>query len=486
MNEPVRPIRPAGFSKPGGSCSTSGLGTCRACFVLLCLVLVVPAAAQVASTPEQRFFDWTALQFDKEVYAQRRVRLMQALEEAGGGIFLAPSAHGVSHGPTFRQLDDFLYFTGLELPHSLLVIDADAATTTLFTPGRDARFESTARPNDFPGRPLGDDPELARRAGIADIRPYEDLDAAVTAWVGQQRVLWLNPGRGAITPLKTDFMVDWNPTQALLFHLQQTYPAARIQNAYAAVARLRMIKGAEEIDVMRRVCALTAEAIREAAGFIHDGVDERTLEAELEAVYKRGGAQRLAFSSIIKSGPNSLWPWRILAAHNDRRNRPMHDGDLVIFDVGTELDHYVSDVGRTFPVSGRFTPAQRRTLAMTTAVSDAIIAAVRPGVTLAELTEVARAAIPPDERKYMQTGSFFGHHIGLNVGDPSLLDEPLTPGMIFTVEPWYYNHDREISVFLEDVILVTEDGAEVLTASLPRSPEALEALVQPLMDVDQH
>ena len=454
--------------------------------LLLVLVLAVPAAAQEATTPEQRFFDWTTLQFDAEVYRQRRARLMRALAEAGGGVFLAPAAHGVSHGPTFRQLDDFLYFTGLELPHSLLVIDADAATTILFTPRRDARFESTSRPNDFPGRPLGDDPELARRSGIADVRPYEALNAAVTAWVANGRALWLNPGRGnGIPRLKTDFIVDWNPAQTLLLHLQQTHPAASLENAYAAVAYLRMIKGPEEIEVMRRVSALTAEAIREATGFIHDGVDERTLEAELEAVYKRGGAQRLAFSSIIKSGPNSLWPWRILAAHNDRRNRTMHDGDLVIFDVGTELDHYVSDVGRTFPVSGRFTPEQRRTLAMTTAVSDAIIAAVRPGITLVELTDIAHAAIPSDERRYMQTGSFFGHHIGLNVGDPSLLDAPLAPGMIFTVEPWYYNHDRQISVFLEDVILVTEDGAEVLTASLPRSPEALEQLVQPQMDADE-
>ena len=457
----------------------------NALILFFCLTLAVPAAAQEATTPEQRFFDWTTLQFDAEVYRQRRARLMRALQEAGGGVFLAPSAHGVSHGPTFRQLDDFLYFTGLELPHSLLVIDADAATTILFTPRRDARFESAARPNDFPGRPLGDDPELARRSGIADVRPYEELGAAVAVWAASGRALWLNPGRGAIAPLQTDFIIDWNPTQALVFHLQQTYPAATLRSAYAAVARLRMIKGPEEIAVMRRVCALTAQAIREAAGFVRDGVDERTLEAELEAVYKRGGAQRLAFSSIIKSGSNSLWPWRILAAHNNRRNRTMHDGDLVIFDVGTELDHYVSDVGRTFPVSGRFTPDQRRALAMSTAVSDAIIAAVRPGITLLELTEIARTAIPPGERPYMQTGSFFGHHIGLNVGDPSLLDEPLVPGMIFTVEPWYYNHGRGISVFLEDVILVTEDGAEVLTASLPRSPEALEQLVQPQMDEDR-
>ncbi len=451
----------------------------RTAFILILFILVPfpPAAAQQTATPEQRFFDWTDLQFDKAVYQQRRTGLMQALREAGGGIFLAPAAHGVSHGHTFRQLDDFLYFTGLELPHSILALDADSGTAILFTPRRDARFESTARPNDFPGRPLGDDPELARRSGIADVWPYEALDAALMAWIAEGRTLWINPGRSPIAPLKTDFIVDWNPAQMLLFHLQQTYPSARVQSAYAAVARQRMIKGPEEIAVMRRVCLLTAQAIREAAGQIQDGVDERTLEAALEAVYKRGGAQRLAFSSIIKSGPNSLWPWRILAAHNDRRNRRMRDGDLVIFDVGTELDHYVSDVGRTFPVSGRFTPDQRSVLSMEIAVADAIIAAVRPGVTLAELTEVAIEAIPPQERPYMQTGSFFGHHLGLNTGDPSLLDEPLAPGMIFTVEPWYYNHERQISVFTEDVILVTEDGAEVLTAMLPRTPEALEAMV---------
>ena len=77
----------------------------------------------------------------------------------------------------------------------------------------------------------------------------------------------------------------------------------------------------------------------------------------------------------------------------------------------------------------------------------------------------------------MQTGVFFGHHIGMNAGDPSLPEAPLEPGMVFTVEPWYYNHDDAISVFIEDVVLVTDDGAEVLTAALPRIPEDLERMV---------
>lgn len=103
------------------------------------------------TTPEQRLFDWANLQFDKLVYAKRRANLVQTLKNSGGGIFLAPSSHGVSHGFTFRQLDDFLYFTGLELPRSILAIDADTGKTVLFAPRRDARFESKSRANYFPG-----------------------------------------------------------------------------------------------------------------------------------------------------------------------------------------------------------------------------------------------------------------------------------------------------------------------------------------------
>ena len=154
----------------------------------------------------------------------------------------------------------------------------------------------------------------------------------------------------------------------------------------------------------------------------------------------------------------------------------MRDGELVIFDVGTELDYYVSDVGRTFPVSGKFSERQKRALNMITEVSDAVIAAIRPGVTFAELKEVAVATIPPDQRTYMQAGGFYGHHIGLSTGDPALSDAPLRPGMVFTVEPWYYNHDEDLAVFVEDVILVTETGHENLTAALPRDIESLEAM----------
>ena len=429
-------------------------------------------------TPEERFFDASRMQFDAAVHAKRRARLATSLREGGeGGVFLCPSADGFSGGETFRQLDDFLYFTGLELPNSVLAIDSVEGRATLFVPRGDARFESASRPNDFPGRPLADDPEIARRAGV-DVRPIGELDASVAAWIAAGRTLLVNGGRAGLAHAQdTTFVQSLSASEVLVRHLRTHGSEVRVADAHAAIARLRMVKGPEEIAVLRRAARITCAGIRLAAEHVAPGIDERTLEGILESEWKRRGAQRRAFDSIVKSGPNSLWPWRVLAANYDRRNRDMIAGDLVIFDVGCELDHYASDVGRTFPVSGRFTPEQRRRLELSTSVADAVIAAVRPDVTLRELQEVALAHIPDDERGHMQTGLFFGHHVGLAVGDPSLADVPLSPGAVFTVEPWYYDHEDEIAVFVEDMILVTDDGAENLTASLPRTADALERMV---------
>ena len=457
--------------------------TQRISIALLAAAVIAPAAPLSAQgihdrAPEQRFFEWTDLPFAPIEFRMRRQAMIAQLQQTGGGVYLAPSADGATSGSTFRQENDFLYFTGLELPQSMLVLDAEEGLVIVFTPRRDERFENSSRPNHFPGRSLADDLELASRSGITQVRPLTDLDAYIAGLVQDQRTIRVNIG--GPDPSR---MIHTHPTRSLthatafVHHLQATHPTIDLANAYDDIARLRMIKSEAEIALLRRNAQLTAHAIMESAGRIGDGVTERMLEAEFEAACKRGGSQRLAFSSIIKSGPNSLWPWRILAAHYDRRSRAMHEGDLVIFDVGCELDYYSSDVGRTFPVSGRFTDDQRDILQMVTAVSDVIITNVRPGVTLSELQALAEESIPDNERPYMQAGFFFGHHIGLAVGDPNIRDAMLEPGMIFTVEPWYYNHDRGISVFIEDDVLVTATGSEVLTAMLPRTLEDLERLV---------
>jgi Xaa-Pro aminopeptidase len=156
----------------------------------------------------------------------------------------------------------------------------------------------------------------------------------------------------------------------------------------------------------------------------------------------------------------------------------MKKGDLVIFDVGCEYNNYVSDIGRTFPVSGTFTPRQKEILEMEVGIANQIIAFLKPGITFKDIRNLTDSIIPVEAKKYMQVGLFFGHHLGLSTGDPDLPEAVLKPGMIFTVEPWYYNHDEQISVFTEDVILITETGCEVLSKDLVRAPGDLERLMK--------
>lgn len=111
-------------------------------------------------------------------------------------------------------------------------------------------------------------------------------------------------------------------------------------------------------------------------------------------------------------------------------------------------------------------------------IADQIIDFIKPGITFHDIKQLTDRIIPDDAKQYMQVGLFFGHHLGLSTGDPNLSAITLQPGMIFTVEPWYYNHDEQISVFTEDVILVTKDGCEVLSKTLPRTAEGLESLMK--------
>lgn len=430
-------------------------------------------------TPQQRYADWVRrLDFRPQEYAFRRSNMIRLLRESGGGMMLVPSSDGSTHGGTFRQLDDFWYYTGLEVPNSMLVLDADRDRSILFMPATDYRFENPGRPNDFPGRPLLDDYQLRSIAGIEEYRDVERFEDFLARRIRGRTLLRVNGGTpGALSEPEIPLFGGLDPVETMVLRIRERHPGVRIANAFEQVALGRMVKSRFEIQKMRIAAEATAQAIRSTAERIRPGVDERSLQGEFEATCRSLGSQAIPFTPIVKSGPNSLWPWRVLAAHYDRRNRPVESGDLVILDVGCEIDGYVGDVGRTFPVSGRFTDVQREKLMVSTRAADAVIEAIRPGVTFAELTDVAYGAIPDHEEPYMQTPSFFGHHVGLRAGDPALPGEPLRPGMVLTVEPWYYNHDLGVAVFVEDVVVVTQDGAEVITRELPRSPEELEAMV---------
>ncbi len=445
--------------------------------LFFCLFFLFSLSLSHAQTPQQSYFEWTKLPFSKEELAQRRTKLVKQLKTQNNtGLVLIPAKDGFSYGETFRQLDDFYYFTGLELPNAILAIEVASGNQIVFTPEMDLCFHSNSRPNDFPGRPFLKDSEIAIKSGLI-LKNIDDFSAYISSKTNID--ILVNNGReGNIGFASNNYIATHSPIQVLLQALKNKHNISRFENSYEAIAEVRMVKSNPEIELMKKASSITVSSIIEAAKSIHPGVDERYLEGVLEGQYKKLGAQRLAFGSIIKSGSNSLWPWRILATHYNRRNRVMEAGDLVIFDVGCEYNNYVRDIGRTFPVSGKFTPRQKEILTMEIGVADQIIAYLKPGITFKDIRNLTDQIIPEEAKKYMQVGLFFGHHLGLSTGDPDLPEAVLKPGMIFTVEPWYYNHDEQISVFTEDVILITETGCEVLSINLPRTPEALEQLMK--------
>jgi Xaa-Pro aminopeptidase len=443
------------------------------------LVFLFSSVFIFSQTPVQSYFEWTDLPFSKEELQQRRENLISILIENGkDGLVIIPANDGFSFGETFRQADDFYYFTGLELPNALLVLDLSNQSSIIYSPERDLRFENGSRVNDFPGRPLLKDKTISERAGIALASINQFASKMTKAALNNSTVLVNNGRQGQMVLASNEYIATHSPVQVLIQALDSRHPGLQFENIFESIANVRMIKSVSEIDILRKAAAITVEGIKTSAKEIKAGIDERYLEGILEGNYKVNGSQRLAFGSIIKSGPNSHWPWRILATHYNRRNRVLENGDLVIFDVGCEYQQYVSDIGRTFPVSGKFTPRQKEILIMETKIADEIIKFLKPGITFKDIKAITDNLIPEDSKKYMQVGLFFGHHLGLSTGDPSLSEAMLKPGMVFTVEPWYYNHDENISVFTEDMIVITKDGCEVLSSDLPRTPEALEALMK--------
>ena len=170
-----------------------------------------------AQTPEQRYSDWVRrLDFRPQEYAFRRSYMLRLLQESGGGLLLVPSSDGRTDGATFRQLEDFWYYTGLEVPNSMLVLDGDANRATLYLPTSDDRFEDSGRPNDFPGRPLLDDYRLRSIAGVEEYRDIADLAPLINARAQAGRAVRVNGGTLGPIP---------EPSGALVGSLDPTNPS---------------------------------------------------------------------------------------------------------------------------------------------------------------------------------------------------------------------------------------------------------------------
>jgi len=368
----------------------------------------------------------------------------------------------------FRQDNDVFYLTGLEEPDLWLVLvarDSQPVEVRLFLPSRNPGREQWLGPR------LGPGPEAAALAGLelASVRPADQAESEILALV--QAVD--SPARqGAL------FLKATRRTAASPFLQRLVGAGARMENLLSHLDQLRVLKDADEERRLRRAVAISAEGHRAAMAVAAPGRWEYELEAAAEGTFRRLGAERVGYPSIVGTGFNST------VLHYDENRAQLMDGDLVVMDMAAEFGYYTADITRTIPASGRFTPRQRAIYDLVLGAQQAAMDSVRPGATMGQLNQIAR--------RYMRDHSgnlcgertcdaYFihglGHMIGMDVHDVGPGGAPLRPGMVFTIEPGIYLPAERLGVRIEDDVLVTGSGYELLSGGVPRRAEEIEALM---------
>jgi Xaa-Pro aminopeptidase len=388
------------------------------------------------------------------VYRQRRARLLAEL----GGCTALISSQGEVNGITedYRQDADFYWLTGINEPnaHLLLQPKSPYRKVVLFLKPRDPEAERWTGPRE----PVS--PELLEKYGVDRVLRGSPESVLANSGLHHDCVAIIAPAGMEKADRGDDELAL---RLAGRFGLKVVYKRDLL-------AALRSAHGPEELERMERAVAITAQGHNAVARATVAGVSERDVQAQLEYAFYANGGTGLSYSSIVGSGPNGA------VLHWDKNSRILQNGDLVVVDAAADYGRYASDVTRTYPVSGHFTAEQAQVYRAVYQAQEDIFAAIKPGVSMAALQHVAEESL----RRSGYLANFihgFGHFVGLDVHDAGDSEKAIPVGAVFTVEPGVYLPAQGFGVRIEDEVVMTDRGYRLLTASIPRKLEDVEAWV---------
>ena len=426
-------------------------------------------------------FVYSQLQFDKSEYAERRHNLMETIPD---GIAIIRGAELLGSYMEYYQNNDFMYFSGVEIPNAILIIDGKRKESTIFF----TISESSAR-NEGISFDLVRNPRDV--TGIERVRPIESFSSVLNSLSSQVSVFYTSfkPEELMRECTNEKFRArqrdmtfnEWDGrlTRELQFVklLRERFPMVLVKDCSEKIWDLRVFKSPAEIDLMRKAGKIAVNAHIEMMKATRPGMYEYELAALYEYYCKKEGAQNLAYYAIICSGPNHPY------LHYYKHDRLLQDGDFLVIDVGPDVGYYDIDITVSYPVNGKFTPRQKEVLEAANAVHEANMKVYRPGLTLeqcrkevAEILKKQGFDLHEDYFKRMQGG--FGHFVGMAIHDVGPRLTVLKPGMVIANEPLAVWAEEELGVRVEDTILITEDGCENLTAGIPRTVKDIEAMMK--------
>ena len=414
-------------------------------------------------------------------YAARRAKLASNID---GPIILLGYTGREEESETyiFAEEENFYYLTGHNEEEAALVLlppdatkskndDLTGAREILFLPPKDPRKEKW---NGVRMSPT--DPGIEQRTGFPLVKPMPELRATV------ERLARMYPNFYTILPYPKEMggyphekeTVDW---------LKQAVPEVTVKDIRSNIAELRLIKSPTELALIRQAIDLSLDAQFEAIKMMRPGVWEYQIAAKMVEVHAMGGSEAEAYAPIVGAGPNST------ALHYDKLARKIEDGDIVVMDVGAQYSGYASDITRTIPANGKFTPRQREIYEIVLGAQDAAIHALKPGMDMCRKGDKSVYKIAYDyinshgkDQHGKSLGQYFihglSHNVGLNVHDPPQdLCRPFVPGMVITIEPGIYIPEENLGVRIEDDLLITDTGNELLSQRLPRSSGEIEKIM---------
>jgi Xaa-Pro aminopeptidase len=449
-------------------------GTIRSGIVQLILVVETCLVWSLAVWAQPAF---TAT--DRDEFAARRARLLEKIAD-GVAIVLADEEH--VHAVKFRQSPDFYYLTGIEDPGAILLLVGPKKQSFVFTNKRSAHKIKV----DGPG--LLDVPNAGEVYGLTQVLPTGDFLTTLNSVMSETPKLYvqmtpadmLQKARGEMVMfearLRNHPLYKYTPLgKQAIDRLRELYPQASFNDINPILDQMRWVKTPYEIERFRRAGHIGAQGLAEAIKGTKPGMYEYEIEAVTSFVYTKLGGSH-AFVPIVASGPNTIiW-------HYQANNRQMQAGDVVLMDTGANVDYYSSDITRTWPVSGRFTPEQEKMYRCILEARRAIIAVMKPGVTVAQMQGAAEEVYKRHgfHQEFLNIGRYVGHYVGLSVHDvgPALPMMPMPAGVVFNVEPILEIPAQKIHVRLEDTIVITPTGAENLTAGVPAEVDEIYALVK--------
>ncbi|MEZ5317162.1 MAG: Xaa-Pro peptidase family protein [Vicinamibacterales bacterium] len=462
---------------------------------LLCVMVLLALAAAVPEA--QPVFRGTEI-FPPEEYAARRAQVLAAIGDAVAVVRGATEPPGEM---PFRQNNQFFYLTGVIEPRAELILDGRAKTATVYVPPRNERREqSMYGPGLVPGE------AAARTTGLDAVEAADAFTPALTAIAEAGRTIY-TPHRAEVLGSQSsgDPTRLWQANtrdpwdgrtsreQQFVAKLAAAAPRATIRDLDPILDALRAVKSPREIAVIREATRLTGLGIMEAMRDARPGMFEYELQADAEFVFKKGGALGASYFALIATGPNTYY------THYHRDTARLADGDLVQFDYAPDFRNYQSDVTRLFPASGRFTDRQREMYTAYLRLYQALLMSIRVHATPAEVVRdavvkmdafmasfaftdpkiraAAQAMVEGFRARQDRTRSL-GHNVGLEVHDVGGLQaDTFEPGRIFTIEPQFRIEDEHLGLRLEDMILITADGVENLSAFVPIEIADIEALM---------